>query len=209
MAAGNNNGDNPVNNPAGNGGGGKDEGGDWFSKRLAAITALIVAVGGLSACLVATPGALDALGRFIGVVRASTPVPANTSTPVSSDGTGQPKPTNTGNVIQTGPSDGADLGTLAVDNIATQTGQRAENGFPIWQWTIFIQGSDADLNQVRCVTYHLHPTFQPPEYQVCARGPGPRAYPFTATGWGTFDVRVVVELTNGQSKELRHTLHFP
>jgi transcription initiation factor IIF auxiliary subunit len=78
----------------------------------------------------------------------------------------------------------------------------------LWKWTIYIQGSKQTLDQVRCVEYTLHPTFPNPVMEVCKRGTDNQAFPLTATGWGTFEVRMRVFLKSGGIQELHHQLKF-
>lgn len=160
---------------------------------IKAISGLIVAVTGLI-------GALVAAG-IIGRPDTGSPGPAPITVTVPDR-----IPTNTPIPERSDP----DLSSLRVDNIATPTGRFAANGYEIWQWTIFLQGSRADLDQVRCVIYGLDPkTFQPPEYSQCTRGIDQRAFSFTATGWGVFEVRVRIQTTSGETVEMWHPLHFP
>jgi transcription initiation factor IIF auxiliary subunit len=74
-----------------------------------------------------------------------------------------------------------------------------------WNWTVFIQGPDDVLDQVKCVEYTLHPTFLNPVRDVCERGTGP-AFALSANGWGTFQIRIRVFLKDGRVQELTHKL---
>jgi transcription initiation factor IIF auxiliary subunit len=78
-----------------------------------------------------------------------------------------------------------------------------------WSWTVFIKAPPAVLNEVKCVEYTLHPTFPNPVQTVCVRGSNDQqAFPLTASGWGTFDVRIKVLLKSGKSILLSHNLTF-
>ena len=77
-----------------------------------------------------------------------------------------------------------------------------------WKWTVFIQGPENVLDQVRCVEYTLHRTFPNPVREVCDRGTGPRAFALTTSGWGTFEIRIRVFLKDGRVQELTHVLRF-
>jgi transcription initiation factor IIF auxiliary subunit len=74
----------------------------------------------------------------------------------------------------------------------------------VWQWTAHLTGPE--LGEVAGVTYLLHPTFQPNRYDV-DRTAGP-TFPFTATGWGTFELRAKVRTTDGRSVTLSRQLVF-
>jgi len=91
---------------------------------------------------------------------------------------------------------------LSASNVATRIG----NGF--WQWTAFIQGPPETLRQVKCVRYTLHPTFPNPIRDVCSRGNGPRAFPLTTSGWGTFPLKIHVLFANGKTTDLILNLKF-
>lgn len=77
-----------------------------------------------------------------------------------------------------------------------------------WDWEVFIQGPEEALQQVQCVEYTLHPTFPRPVREMVDRGQGAHAFPFSASGWGTFKIPIRVFLKNGQVQELIHQLHF-
>ncbi|MCI5143977.1 MAG: hypothetical protein D3923_00280 [Candidatus Electrothrix sp. AR3] len=55
------------------------------------------------------------------------------------------------------------------------------------------------------MTYFLHPSFKPNIYQGNASLPG---HPFTATGWGVFELKAEVVLHDGSRRTYRHMLHF-
>ncbi len=77
-----------------------------------------------------------------------------------------------------------------------------------WKWTIFVEGSDAALSRVRCVEYTLHPTFRDPVKKICRRGQGPYAFAYSAKGWGTFPIKVLVSGKDGSEQKLTHNLKF-
>jgi hypothetical protein len=91
---------------------------------------------------------------------------------------------------------------LSADNVSRKL---REGG---WEWTAFIQGPNETLNQIKCVRYTLHPTFPDPLQDVCFRGSGPQAFPLTATGWGTFELKIQVVFADGRSVDLKHYLKF-
>jgi transcription initiation factor IIF auxiliary subunit len=91
---------------------------------------------------------------------------------------------------------------ITAGNVATQL----QPGW--WEWTVFIQGPEDALNQIQCVQYTLHPTFPHPVRDVCIRGTSSQAFALTATGWGTFQIRIRMFLKNGRVQDLTHDLTF-
>lgn len=77
-----------------------------------------------------------------------------------------------------------------------------------WNWTVYIDGAENDLQQVKCVEYTLHPTFPNPVRTVCERGRGPYAFSHSTNGWGTFRIGLRVFLTNGNILNGFHELQF-
>ena len=72
-----------------------------------------------------------------------------------------------------------------------------------WQWSVWIEGPDQELDDVRCVTYHLHSTFPKPERKVEDRA---TKFRLDSAGWGGFTLRAVIETKNGGKTELSHEL---
>jgi transcription initiation factor IIF auxiliary subunit len=95
-----------------------------------------------------------------------------------------------------------ELSGIRLDNVATKLGDS------YWEWTAFIRAPDKVLREVKCVEYHLHPTFPNPVREVCHRGTSTRAFPLTATGWGTFNLKARVYFSDGSVEELTHYLKF-
>jgi transcription initiation factor IIF auxiliary subunit len=78
-----------------------------------------------------------------------------------------------------------------------------------WEWTIYVSGTSQQISSIHCVVYHLHPTFNPRDYRVCEPGDDPaHAFPFTATGWGTFLVGIDLEANDGSVRSTSHQLRF-
>ncbi len=78
-----------------------------------------------------------------------------------------------------------------------------------WEWTVFVRGDPGTLSQISCVQYELHPTFPNRIRRVCDRGPDPnRAFPLTASGWGTFNIPITITFADGHVETLSHDLHF-
>ncbi len=81
----------------------------------------------------------------------------------------------------------ATLQQISADNTARDLG----NGR--WYWTVFIKPPSEILDQIESVEYTLHPTFSNPVQRVYDKGHDPnQAFPFSATGWGVFTIRIRV-----------------
>ncbi len=81
-------------------------------------------------------------------------------------------------------------------------------GNGLWDWTIYIKASEEILGDIRCVEYHLHPTFPNPIRTVCeTKNP---LYPFghSTNGWGFFQITVKIRYEKGAPVELKHMLKF-
>jgi hypothetical protein len=102
------------------------------------------------------------------------------------------------------------LGQVTERELAIAAGNTATKiGPDTWDWTIFIQGDTATLRKIKCVTYHLHPTFAHPVQRVCTRGTLPgKAFPLQRGGWGTFQVNIEAELQDGTLQFLTYPLTF-
>ena len=74
-----------------------------------------------------------------------------------------------------------------------------------WKWSLWIEGSDDDLDQIQSVTYTLHPTFPEPIRTVTDRA---SKFQLRRSGWGIFLIPVQVRLKNGRTVKLEHQLQF-
>src|ERR1700745_1211223 len=72
-----------------------------------------------------------------------------------------------------------------------------------WEWSVWVEGEDAELDQVESVTYVLHPTFQRPVRTISARENGFR---LDSAGWGTFPIHARVLTKSGDTQHLQHEL---
>ena len=92
---------------------------------------------------------------------------------------------------------------VKVDNTSVYVG----NGR--WDWTIFVNGSPEEINGIKCVRYHLHPTFPDPDRKVCDPGSNnSRAFPLSSNGWGTFTVAIDLEGKDGSVERMLYPLRF-
>ena len=74
-----------------------------------------------------------------------------------------------------------------------------------WKWSLWIEGTDDDLDQIASVTYTLHPTFPEPIRTVKDRA---SKFQLRCSGWGIFLIPVEVRLKNGRTINLKHQLQF-
>lgn len=74
-----------------------------------------------------------------------------------------------------------------------------------WKWSLWIEGSDEDLDQIASVTYRLHPTFPEPIRTVTDRA---SKFQLRCSGWGIFLIPVEVRMKNGRKIQLAHQLQF-
>jgi transcription initiation factor IIF auxiliary subunit len=74
-----------------------------------------------------------------------------------------------------------------------------------WKWSLWIEGTDEDLDQIESVIYSLHPTFPEPLRTVTDRA---SKFQLRCAGWGTFIIPIEVRLKDGQALQLEHELQF-
>ena len=77
-----------------------------------------------------------------------------------------------------------------------------------WEWTVFINASPQVLRQIECVEYTLHPTFPRPVQRICAIGDSNKPFGLSATGWGSFQIRVRVFMRDRRVVEGSHDLRL-
>jgi transcription initiation factor IIF auxiliary subunit len=77
-----------------------------------------------------------------------------------------------------------------------------------WKWAVWLEGTDAELDKVRSVTYYLHPTFHDRIRTTETRKDG---FKLKSAGWGEFNIRIEVLYKKGNTKHLKHylELHYP
>lgn len=74
-----------------------------------------------------------------------------------------------------------------------------------WKWSLWIEGSTDDLDQIESVTYRLHSTFPEPIRKVTDRA---SKFQLRCSGWGIFLIPIEVRLKNGKTIQLIHQLQF-
>ena len=87
--------------------------------------------------------------------------------------------------------------TLSVRQDAISTG----DGW--WDWSIWLDGPDEELDQIGSVTYTLHETFPEPIQTRTNRADGFR---LQSSGWDGFTVRIRARARNGTTTDLEHPL---
>lgn len=99
---------------------------------------------------------------------------------------------------------------IEVKNDSKYLGRKLNVGQRTWEWTIHLSGTQEALDAVQRVTYRLHPTFPEPihEFSQENRSSNERAFPLSATGWGTFNVNLTVMFVDGTSFDADHYLVF-
>lgn len=92
---------------------------------------------------------------------------------------------------------------IAQDTSVKNTSSPIGNGR--WSWTVFLDGPSPTLDKIKCVEYHLHPTFPNPLQVVCERGKQ-QAFALNGNGWGEFNVAVYVKFLDGSERSYNHWL---
>ena len=72
-----------------------------------------------------------------------------------------------------------------------------------WDWCIWIDAPDAELNEIERVEYTLHPTFPKPVREIRDRQTNFR---LKTGGWGVFTIYAKAFLKNGESVDMEHRL---
>ena len=88
---------------------------------------------------------------------------------------------------------------------SAEVSARQDRTVPYYDWTIFVQATDEELDAIEFVTYFLHPTFPNPVHNSSDRWSN---FALRARGWGTFEVGALIHLKDGTTKALTHELDF-
>jgi transcription initiation factor IIF auxiliary subunit len=77
-----------------------------------------------------------------------------------------------------------------------------------WDWAVWIEAAEQDLDKVELVEWTLHPTFPTPVRKVTDR---PSKFRLETGGWGVFPILARVQLNSGEEMKLKHhlKLHYP
>jgi len=74
-----------------------------------------------------------------------------------------------------------------------------------WDWSVWIDGPDAVLDQVESVEWVLHPTFPDPVVLVTQRQ---SKFRLSQNGWGEFEINANVKAKDGRRQHLTHQLRL-
>jgi hypothetical protein len=72
-----------------------------------------------------------------------------------------------------------------------------------WRWSVWLEGTDGELDGVDFVVYTLHPTFSDPVRRVEDRA---SAFRLDSSGWGEFAIHAAVHHRGGRVEKLEHWL---
>jgi len=90
------------------------------------------------------------------------------------------------------------------------TVQQSENyeGENWWQWAVWLDGPEEELDKVESVQWKLHPTFPHRIRRSTDRG---SMFRIETAGWGVFPIHVTVRMNDGLKFTLTHelSLHYP
>jgi transcription initiation factor IIF auxiliary subunit len=76
-------------------------------------------------------------------------------------------------------------------------------GHDYWRWSVWLDASDSELDEVDHVVYTLHPSFPSPVRTVADRS---TRFRLETGGWGTFMLYARVFKKNGGEENLEHDL---
>ncbi len=76
-------------------------------------------------------------------------------------------------------------------------------GHDRWKWSIWVDGSPDDLDQIDHVVYILHPSFHKPVREVSDRN---TKFRLDTSGWGTFPIHAKAVRKDGREVTLQHDL---
>jgi transcription initiation factor IIF auxiliary subunit len=74
-----------------------------------------------------------------------------------------------------------------------------------WSWSVWIEGSETDLDEIKNVEYTLHPTFRDPVRTVATRR---NKFKLASGGWGIFPIYARVLKKDGSTFRLNHQLQL-
>jgi len=74
-----------------------------------------------------------------------------------------------------------------------------------WKWRIWIEGTDAELDEIDKVVYTLHETFPDPVRVIKDRQ---SKFRLESSGWGIFRIHAKVHLKGGSAMKLHHDLEL-
>lgn len=79
------------------------------------------------------------------------------------------------------------------------------SGDDFWDWSIWIEASDADLDEIQNVVYNLHYTFYEPVRTIETRE---NKFKLRASGWGVFTIYARLNFKDQSVLGLSHELEL-
>jgi transcription initiation factor IIF auxiliary subunit len=74
-----------------------------------------------------------------------------------------------------------------------------------WEWSVWVDGSEQELDQIDYVEYTLHPTFPKPVQKIDDRSSQFRLH---ASGWGMFTIYAKIVHKDGKHTLREHLLEL-
>jgi len=74
-----------------------------------------------------------------------------------------------------------------------------------WKWSVWIEGSEQELDDIKSVEYTLHPSFPNPVRSITDRS---SKFRLKTAGWGTFTIYAKAAHRNGEQTLLEHELEL-
>src|SRR5437870_1650121 len=74
-----------------------------------------------------------------------------------------------------------------------------------WDWSVWVDGPEHELNRINFVEYTLHPTFREPVRIVST---SENKFSLSTSGWGTFPIYARIHKKDGSVVRLRHQLQL-
>jgi transcription initiation factor IIF auxiliary subunit len=74
-----------------------------------------------------------------------------------------------------------------------------------WKWSVWVDGTEQELDQVDSVEYTLHPTFPRPVRKVSDRS---SKFRLETAGWGVFTIYAKAVQRDGKETLLEHDLEL-
>jgi len=72
-----------------------------------------------------------------------------------------------------------------------------------WQWSLWLEGAEDELDKIAQVVYTLHPTFPTPTRKIDNRN---SKFRLDSAGWGEFEIYIDLILKTGNHSYLNHWL---
>ena len=72
-----------------------------------------------------------------------------------------------------------------------------------WEWAVWVEASDEELDRIEYVEYILHSTFPKPVREISDRT---TKFRLQTIGWGIFTIYVKLFFKDGETKNLKHEL---